>query len=128
MKGLRFDKGKIRFHLVPPAFERALARHFHIGALKYEPRNWEHGMEWSRVYNPIRRHLDAFIEGEAYDEETGSHHLICAAWGCCVLFIYQLRGIGTNDLEPVYSGDDQQYELWLDHNIEEKNDEATPGV
>ena len=36
--------------------------------------------------------------GESYDQETGGHHLIAVIWHATALFIYELRGLGKDDV------------------------------
>ena len=87
-----------RFDLVPNEFERALARHYGMGTRKYSDRNWEKGYKWSLSVGALRRHLAAWLDGESIDEETGSNHLIAVAWHAVALFIFELRGLGTDDV------------------------------
>lgn len=87
-----------RFSLIPPEAEWALAEHYGKGSLKYADRNWEKGYKWSLSYDALRRHLGQWVSGESYDTETGSHHLIAVAWHAIALFIFEIRGLGTNDL------------------------------
>ena len=89
-----------RFSLLPPEFVWALATHYGVGARKYEANNWLKGYSWSLSYDALQRHLHQWKMGETIDEETGSNHLISAAWHCCALFIFQTRKLGTNDLRP----------------------------
>lgn len=96
--GLRYDNGKTRVDLIPPEWMWALGSVLGKGAVKYEDRNWEKGMAWSRVIGPLLRHVIKFISGERYDKETGCHHLAMAAWNCLALMSYDVRGIGENDL------------------------------
>jgi hypothetical protein len=100
--GLRYDDGKIRYDLIPPEWEHALAEVMTAGAKKYAARNWERGMAWSKCVGCARRHLWKWLRGESYDPETGCHHLAHVAWNVLALMSYQLRTIGENDLpEPV---------------------------
>lgn len=89
-----------RFDLIPNEFEVALATHYGIGATKYADRNWERGYKWSLSVGALRRHLAAWLSGESNDPETGSNHLIAAAWHCVALYIFELRGLGTDDVRP----------------------------
>jgi hypothetical protein len=97
-KGLRYDAGKLRMDLIPPEWEEGLAEVLTKGAEKYEPRNWELGMPWSKIIGSARRHLLKFQKGERYDPETGCHHLFMAAWNILALASYDVRGLGENDL------------------------------
>lgn len=89
-----------RFSLIPPEFTWALATHYGIGARKYAEKNWERGYKWSLSLDALERHLNQWKRGEDIDEETGSHHLVAVAWHACALFIFILRGLGTNDVQP----------------------------
>lgn len=95
--GLRYNKGKPPIHLIPPEAITALAQHYQRGADKYKERNWELGMKYSHCYNSLMRHALAWWQGEDKDPETGTHHMIAVAWNAIALFIYWLRGIGTDD-------------------------------
>lgn len=90
-----------RFDLIPNEFERALARHYGVGTVKYDDRNWEKGYRWSLSVGALRRHLAAWLDGESVDAETGSNHLIAVAWHAIALFIFELRGLGTDDVRRV---------------------------
>jgi hypothetical protein len=94
---LRYDGDKSRVDLIPPEFILALGQHFGQGAKKYAERNWEKGMSWSRCYSSAMRHMLAFWSGEANDPETGSPHVICAAWNMCALHWYGLYRTNLDD-------------------------------
>lgn len=89
-----------RFSLIPPEFLWALAEHYGKGAQKYADRNWEKGYAWSKTVDALERHLTAWKMGEWVDPETGSSHMIAVAWHAIALFIFKLRGIGTDDITP----------------------------
>ena len=77
-----------RFDLIPVRPLTMLAEHFGRGAQKYEARNWEKGYAWSKSYAALQRHLNQFWGGEDIDPETGTPHVICAAWHCFALAEY----------------------------------------
>jgi hypothetical protein len=87
-----------RFDLIPEEMESALARHYGVGATKYADRNWERGYKWGLSYSALRRHLAAWVRGESYDPETGSHHLVAVIWHATALLVFELRGLGTDDI------------------------------
>lgn len=87
-----------RFSLIPAEFLWALAEHYGLGARKYADRNWERGYKWSLSVDALERHLNQWKLGESKDVETGSYHLIAVAWHACALFIFGLRGLGTDDV------------------------------
>jgi hypothetical protein len=99
MTAVKLDTGKDPWHLAPWDAFRALIAVLAYGAAKpeYGPRNWEGGMEWSRVFAAAQRHLTAWWMKEGTDPDTGYSHLWHA--GCCVLFLiaYEIRGTGTDD-------------------------------
>jgi hypothetical protein len=104
-EGTKFDADKLAWSLAPWDAFRAIIKVLMFGAKKYEPRNWEKGMAWSRPFSGLHRHLEAWWSGEKYDPETGYSHLWHA--GCCLCFLiaYELRGIGTDDRpEPISRG------------------------
>ena len=107
MSGVKHDKGKSPWHLLPTDALRAVVRVLGHGAVKYGDRNWERGMDWSRFYSALQRHITAWWDGEDKDAESGLPHLAHAA--CCVLFLlaYALRGAGRDDrpsVKPVAEG------------------------
>ena len=91
------DADKVRMELIPPELMIAVGDILTSGAKKYDDRNWEKGMKWSRVYGALLRHLIAWWGGEKKDPETGRSHLWHA--GCCITFLiaYEMRGVGEDD-------------------------------
>ena len=99
--GVKYDIGKIRYDLVPPEIEEALAKVFTIGAIKYKPRNCETGFEYGRLLAAARRHIAEWAQGRDYDfGDTNLHHLTQAAWNLLMIYLCQVRGIGTDDRSP----------------------------
>lgn len=97
VEGKKFDQGKLPWHLLPPDALDAVLDVLNYGADKYGARNWEAGMDWSRPFSALMRHMWAWWRGEDIDQESGKSHLAHAA--CCVLFLlaYTQRGKGTDD-------------------------------
>lgn len=98
--GLRYDAGKPRTDLLPADGLLELAQLYTAGAVKYGDRNWERGMPWSKVLGPLLRHLLRWMVGQARDPETGLSHMTHVAWNAMALVVYELRGIGTDDIHP----------------------------
>ena len=96
-EGLKFDYGKPKYSLIPHEALDGLARLFTRGGLKYGDRNWELGMNWSRVYDALQRHAGKWFAGEDYDPEDSQHHLLSVIWCAMVLYTYQARKAGTDD-------------------------------
>lgn len=98
----RSDQGKSIMHTIHPKFMTDIGEVSAFGAKKYHMRNFLKvpGMQWSRVYESLLRHLFAYWGGEELDEESGLPHLHMAAWNMMVLHHYRA--------EPVYhAGDDR---------------------
>lgn len=96
-EGRKDDQTKPPLHLIAPDFLYAIADILDFGQKKYAPRNWEKGMDWSRVYRAAIGHLFDWFMRKGPDPETGKSHLWHAA--CCVMFLvcYEIRGVGTDD-------------------------------
>ena len=84
-EGAKFDGEKTRLDLMPPNVIESIGRILTHGAAKYEDRNWEKGIKFSRVYGALLRHIFAWWEGEDLDPESGMPHL----WhmGCNATFL-----------------------------------------
>lgn len=101
-KGKRDSSGKPRFDLIPPEFLDALAVHYQKGAEKYDPRNWERGMNWGECYRALLSHANKFWGGETFDVDPKmpdyeAHHMIAAAWNAIALYVYWKRNIGIDN-------------------------------
>lgn len=87
-KGLRFNKGKLRYDLVNPYAHEQMVKILTIGSNKYSERNWEAGMAWSNVISSLKRHLAAIEAGEDYDKESGELHAAHVACNAHFLTAY----------------------------------------
>jgi hypothetical protein len=96
-EGTKFDGDKIRIELFPPDALLAISDILTSGAKKYSDRNWEQGMDWSRIFGALMRHMWAWWRGDDKDPETGKSHLWHA--GCCIVFLiaYEERKIGLDN-------------------------------
>lgn len=96
-EGVKYDSDKAPIGLISPEFIFGLADVLLYGAKKYAPRNWEKGMDHSRLYDAAQRHLWTYWNLEDIDHESGKHHLLHAA--CCIMFLYvlKIRGKGKDD-------------------------------
>ena len=74
-----------RYGLIPTYPLEQLARLYGYGAKKYADRNWERGYEWSKSYDALQRHVNAFWSGEDIDPESGLPHLASAVFHCFAL-------------------------------------------
>lgn len=115
----RSDKGKAILHTIDPDFILGIGRISEFGARKYHMRNFlmAPGMEWSRVYESLLRHLFLWWGGEELDigpggefgptddpetdmKWSGMPHLLHVAWNVMVLYTYSHRA-------PYQPGDDR---------------------
>lgn len=86
--GQKYDDNKPRFHLMPRLAEQEVVCVLTYGAQKYNEHNWRKVKPLNdRYYSAARRHMQAFLNGEQRDKESGHHHLAHAA--CCVLFMLE---------------------------------------
>lgn len=83
--GIKKDEGKPRYDLLAPDALAGLVAVLTFGATKYDARNWEKGINYSRVFAAAMRHLWAWWCGRDNDDETGIAHLDHAA--CCIHFL-----------------------------------------
>jgi len=87
--GMKANKGKTIWSLVPfKALERAVKVLEH-GAIKYAPGNWKK-VDKADYIDAAFRHLTAFVCGETKDSDTGYSHLDHAL--CNLLFLTVLYG------------------------------------
>lgn len=134
--GQRLNAGKNRIELLPPEWIWALADVMTQGSKKYDARNWEKGMDWSSMIGCMHRHIAKFQAGQRYDGPrfdkeagtTGCHEMAMVAWNALALMVYDLRGIGNNDLPHE---DYAQLDLFIRVNAEtsdlkERFNENTP--
>lgn len=97
-QGVKFDGGKLPWDLLPVDALRAVVAVLAHGKEKYGARNWEKGMDFSRLYAAAQRHLtDAWWCGEDFDHESGQHHLAHAATDILMLLAYVCRDVGNDD-------------------------------
>jgi len=98
--GIKHDDGKLRMDLIPPEAINALAEVLTYGVDQYGERNWERGIQYSRIYAAVQRHLWAWWGGGDIDEESGIHHLHHALCGLAFLITYEGRGMTDFDDRP----------------------------
>jgi hypothetical protein len=96
-EAVKYDTQKNRLELFPPKALEAISEILTFGSQKYDAWNWAKGMDWSRVYGALQRHLNAWYSGINLDPETNKSHLAHAA--CCLIFLieYQRMDVGADD-------------------------------
>ena len=97
---MKYDHGKIKYGLVPPASLEAIAKALTHGAQKYSANNWK-TVEPYRYLDAAFRHLQASRMGEIIDEDSGQLHLALATTNLIFLLEKQL-GTDENILEDSY--------------------------
>ena len=101
-EGVKDDKGKDRWDLLPWDAVDVLVKVYTMGAAKYADRNWEKGMSWSRILGAMLRHMrDRVIKGEYLDKESGLPHFAHMAWCAITLLTYDMRKVGTDDITTI---------------------------
>lgn len=73
--GKKNDAEKNRLDLISPIAIEELGKVLTFGANKYSSRNWEKGINWTRIIGAILRHTIAYMRGEDKDPETGLSHM-----------------------------------------------------
>ena len=86
--GKKNDKGKLRMDLIPAGSLRQVAEVLTFGANKYGDRNWEKGLDCSRLYGALLRHLTSWWLGQDKDDESGLNHLAHTA--CTALMLLDM--------------------------------------
>ncbi len=98
-EGKRDDGGKMSWHLIPVPGLLEFCKVWHAGSIKYGAENWRGGLKYTRIYRPMMSHLNKWLCGKgSYDKELGTHHLMMVAWGCFVLYMYEIV-FGREDLD-----------------------------
>ena len=95
--GVKNDREKPRYDLIPVEPLKLVAEVYTLGAGKYADRNWENGMDWHRMYRAMLSHAFAFWGGESKDKEGGQHHLASTVFCALALMEYELKGLGNDD-------------------------------
>ena len=75
--------------LLPPFALEKIAEIFTFGMKKYGDWNWSGGIQYSRIYGAIMRHLNAWQRGENIDPESGKSHLYHA--GCGIMMLIEME-------------------------------------
>lgn len=73
--GLRYNDGKLKWSYVDWKSLEPMVRVLMFGAQKYEPFNWQKGLNKTEILESMMRHLAALIDGEMNDPESGLPHM-----------------------------------------------------
>jgi len=97
-------KKKTPLQLLPTVFMAATAWVLKLGANKYGPWNWRKTKVESQTYvGAIRRHLDAWQDGEDLDPESGQSHLAHVAASVAILLDAEANGTLADNRPPKIS-------------------------
>lgn len=84
--GIKHDKGKLPWHLLPWEPVEEVVKVLQFGAEKYKANNWQKLDEFDdRYFSAAMRHLVAHQKGEVVDPESDLPHLAHAM--CCIMFL-----------------------------------------
>ena len=89
MGGTKHDTKKCRMDLIPSEAEIAEAWVWTFGAKKYGDRNWQEGINYSRLVAAMQRHLTAIKRGELIDPESGLPHAACIRCSAGMLLYFE---------------------------------------
>ncbi len=88
LEGVKYDKEKLRWDLLPLKPIVDVVDVLTYGANKYSDFNWAYVEPFEdRYYAAAMRHITAWRLGEQTDKESGKHHLAHAM--CCLIFLME---------------------------------------
>ncbi len=91
---------KVPLHLVPPVAGHYTALAFADGARKYGPYNWREKKVSTSVYiAAMKRHIDAYWDGEDVSKDANVHHL-GHVMACCAIILDGMSIGMLNDDRP----------------------------
>ena len=93
-EGRKKDEDKLRFDLILPEFEEAMAHVLTHGAKKYEANNWQKVADAKARYTgALQRHLNQYRKGYMYDLDSDCNNLAQIAVNAMFLywFAWQLK-------------------------------------
>lgn len=97
MDGVKWDRDKPKWYLLPFEEVEDIVRVMTFGAEKYEPDNWMRVPDaTNRYFDALMRHIAAWKKGELVDPETGITHLAHAGFNILCLMWFDKQG-GEDD-------------------------------
>mgnify|MGYP000248982373 CR=1 FL=1 len=85
----KHNQGKTRYSLLSVPAIKQMADVMTIGAAKYGDRNWEIGRNFTDYYDAAQRHMQAWLNREDGDSESGINPLAHAA--CNLMFLLHFQ-------------------------------------
>jgi len=91
-EGVKYDKEKPDYSLLPPRALNDVVKVLTFGAAKYDRWNWKKldNLE-DRYFAAAQRHLWAVMRGETHDLESGKHHYAHAI--CCIMYLLEFYSL-----------------------------------
>ena len=100
-QGIKFDRGKDRWDLLPLGLVQQVVRVFTFGAEKYTENSWQKlSNGYDRYKAALFRHIVAHEQGQLNDPESGLPHLAHAAWNALVLLHFGCE-LGESRSTPI---------------------------
>lgn len=96
-QGKHLDQNKPKLQLLPLETLYPLAQVLEYGEGKYGTNNWQHGINYSRIFGSILRHLFTWWLGDDLDNESGLPHLAHAAVNILFLIYYSSYKVEFDD-------------------------------
>ena len=89
-EGRKKDEDKLRFDLILPEFEEAMAQVLTHGAKKYEANNWQKVADAKARYTgALQRHLNQYRKGYMYDLDSDCNNLAQIAVNAMFLYWFE---------------------------------------
>ena len=89
-EGRKKDEDKLRFDLILPEFEEAMAQVLTHGAKKYEANNWQKVADAKARYTgALQRHLNQYRKGYMYDLDSDCNNLAQVAVNAMFLYWFE---------------------------------------
>ena len=95
-EGVKYDKEKPDYSLIPPSALEDMVKVLTFGAEKYDRHNWKKldNLE-DRYFAAAQRHLWAVMRGETHDPESGEHHYAHAL--CCIMYLLEFYSLQNSE-------------------------------
>jgi hypothetical protein len=99
-----------RHSLIPVEALATVAQLYAKGAEKYEAHNWRRGYEWSKSYDALQRHANAFWNGEDLDPEMQLPHMASVVFHALTLITFMQEQPGFDDRFSTLNANDENIE------------------
>lgn len=92
------NEGRIRLELMPPVAEIATVKVLTLGASKYGLWNWrDKNISLTPYLGAMKRHINALMQGEDIDPESGEHHAAHIMATCSIVMDAAEHGTLVDD-------------------------------